>query len=409
MIRASSSSTALLCLGFMSGCGGSDVPDPDDVVAVRGTTPTGALSLHYPRLPDSVGVTLSEDLRLGSLDGHPSLAFGDIRSIEAASDGTIFVLDYQASDIRTFDATGTYLGTIATEGDGPGELSNANGMILIADTLLWVQDHGKRMMLGLARDGTELHRIPMHVGNHGYMWNGTVDDRDRFWKPTDVSERPDVYPPPEGLNESVSVAYLVSYDIHTESVDSVLLGPRTYRSLVKHVGTGSMHLQIPFDVSPVTVVDPTGGFWHSDGSGYQIVRLDESGDTTLVISADVPPLPVTIEDQRKYVAQMTERDETMRSVAEEVVQVMRETQPAIAGLSLDDSGNVWVRRGATADPVRFDVFSPEGDFLAAVGMALPVSEYLPPRFRSGSVYVLTHDELDVPYVVRAAVPVEALR
>ncbi len=64
---------------------------------VRETLPNGAVLVRHMSLPatDAPEVTVAEvDLKLGVMDGDPNFIFGDIRGVEAASDGTIYVLDY---------------------------------------------------------------------------------------------------------------------------------------------------------------------------------------------------------------------------------------------------------------------------------------------------------------------------
>ena len=80
------------------------------------------------------------DLTFGSLDGDdPNLIFGDIRGIQAASNGTIYVLDFQATEVRAYDPDGQYLRTIAGPGEGPGEITEANGILLSGDTLVVIE------------------------------------------------------------------------------------------------------------------------------------------------------------------------------------------------------------------------------------------------------------------------------
>ncbi|MDX1389196.1 MAG: 6-bladed beta-propeller, partial [Acidobacteriota bacterium] len=71
-----------------------------------------------------------------------------MRGVEAAGDGTIFVLDYQAAEVRAFGPDGAYLRTVATRGEGPGEIREANGFKLVGDSILWIQDHGQWQMIG---------------------------------------------------------------------------------------------------------------------------------------------------------------------------------------------------------------------------------------------------------------------
>ena len=78
----------------------------------RETLPGGAVLLRYPDLPaidaDSPDVTEAQvDLQFGSVEGtDPNLIFADIRGIQAASDGTIYVLDFQATEVRAYDPGG---------------------------------------------------------------------------------------------------------------------------------------------------------------------------------------------------------------------------------------------------------------------------------------------------------------
>ena len=101
---------------------------------------------------------------MGTGDGDLATVFGDVRGIEAGRYGTIYVLDYQASEVRAFDREGRFLHTVASKGEGPGELTEANGMILIGDTLLWIQDHAKWMMIGVDREGKEVARLTLRPG-----------------------------------------------------------------------------------------------------------------------------------------------------------------------------------------------------------------------------------------------------
>ncbi|MDE2715386.1 MAG: 6-bladed beta-propeller [Chloroflexota bacterium] len=128
---------------------------------LRETLPNGAVLVRYPDLPaiDSVGPEVAEahvDLQFGSVDGSdPNLTFGAIR-VQAASDGTIYVLDQQAAEVRVFDSDGRYLRTIVRQGEGPGEIGGANGIFLSRDTLLWINDTRQRTIIGVDADGEEV-------------------------------------------------------------------------------------------------------------------------------------------------------------------------------------------------------------------------------------------------------------
>lgn len=391
------------------GCDGGSSGAPG-VVSTRDTLADGVVRVLYEALPDSVDRRVEVDLRIGTLDGDAPYVFGDVRGIDADAEGTIYVLDYQASEIRAFGPDGQYLRTVASEGGGPGELTEANGMILLGDSLLWVQDHAQWTFLALRTDGIEVRRVPMHVRNYSYVWNGTVDDHGRFWKPTTHSVEPRGMPPEEGLQESSARSYLVRLDPSSQVKDSIFLGERTSRYHVTRRGNGWMSRTVPYQPNPITIVDPSGGLWMTDGSAYRIARLDDSGDTLMIVEAGVPPPSVTEEDRDVLVSSMLERGEEFRRAAEDLANVLPETKPAISGLVVDDEGRLWVRRGEDErrEP-RFDVFGPDGTFEMAVRLGFRPAPYLAIRIRDGRVYALVRDELDVPYVVRATIDAPATR
>lgn len=386
-----------------AGCAG-DAADAH-VAAVRDTLPNGAVRVRYAAL-DTLPAPIEPDLRLGAVEGDPHFVFGDVRSVEAGSDGTLYVLDVQASEVRAFDAAGQYLRTVATRGQGPGEISGANGMQLVGDTMLWVQDHGKWMMLGLSTAGHEITRVPMHVLSYGYVWNGAIDERGRFWKSATHSEGPVPLEPPEGLNQGVSHEFFKSWDPATDASDSVYVGTRAWRSWALSRSSGRSFYTIPFDPLPITRIDPAGGFWRADAGDYRIARIDEGGDTTLVIEAAVDARPVTDADREGWVGPAVARGAPRRSL-EQIVALAGESHPVIAGLTVDDRGRLWVQRDAAPDtPPILDVFERDGTYDGSVRPAFRPASYMPLRIRAGRMYAIVRDSMGVPYVVRAALPFE---
>ena len=191
--------------------------------------------IHYPALPaiDHVGPEVTEahvDLQLGSRGGDdPNVIFGDIRGVQAASDGTIFVLDYQAIEVRVFSPDGEFLRTIVRQGEGPGEVREANGIVLSGDTLLWVNDHGQWVVVGVDPAGEELRRFAKPIRSYGYIWDGMFDRQGRYWRQDEHADDEELVDEETGPYEELFRAYYKSYDLSTEEVDSVYTGESTYR------------------------------------------------------------------------------------------------------------------------------------------------------------------------------------
>lgn len=83
--------------------------------------------------------TLTETLRLGGEDEGP-LSFDIVKGIDADAEGRIFVYDRQTQDIRMFAADGSLIRVIGRRGAGPGEMRDAEGIVLAPDGKLWVRD-----------------------------------------------------------------------------------------------------------------------------------------------------------------------------------------------------------------------------------------------------------------------------
>ena len=229
-------------------------------------------------------------LRFGSLEGDdPNLIFGDIRGVQAASDGTIYVLDYQSTEVRAYDPEGRYLRTVARKGEGPGEITEANGILLSGDTLLWMNDHARWVIVGVDPDGNEVRRFDKPVRSYGYIWDGVFDRRGRYWRDDSHSEDGIVYPPPPGLSTSIYRSYYKSHDLTSGAVDSVFLGESSSRSYSYEDAVGLWQgLPLMFEAGERFAVNPSGGFWRANTARYRVVRTNEDGDTLLVIEAGLP-------------------------------------------------------------------------------------------------------------------------
>lgn len=371
----------------------------------RDTLANGAIHIRYPGLPDDRIATAEPELRLGVMDGDPNFVFGDVRGVDAGADGTIYVLDRLDSEIRAFDPSGRFLRTIASKGEGPGEITEANGMILAGDTILWIQDHAKWMMIGLSPDGNELVRAPMPSLHYGHVWDGTVDDAGRIWKPAYHSDLEDDQVRREGLDESSGPIYLKSLDPTTRAVDSVYVGDYSARQYLSQMGNGWWHIYFPFDPRRVTAVDPAGGFWQAHTAAYRVARLNEAGDTTLVLNVDAERIPLSAGERAEFIDRVGDVGPESRRIAEAVADLMLDTKPLIQKLIVDDKGRLWVERTVEegANPL-YDLFNRNGDFLGSVALSFTPNPNLPIRIRHGHIYAVVLDKLDVPSIVRARVP-----
>jgi hypothetical protein len=391
-----------------AGCGG-DAGAGGAAEVTRLERPGGGVLVRYGSLPAEATHRIEPDLVLGALDGEEWEMLGDIRGVDAGSDGAIYLLDFQPRLVRVFGADGSYLRTLGGPGDGPGEITQANGLVKEPGGLLWVNDPGKMRILGLRPDGTEVLRAPFPVLSFGFSWAGEKDALGRFWgfRTESVSGAAAGIPEP-GMNEFRSRVWFHAVHPETEARDSVYVGERSGRSFVTMMPGGGWSVRsIPFVPSAVTLVDPEGGFWATEGGDWRVVRLDARGDTVLEIEAGVARRAITREDRERLVQSNIEQARLEEAAARELVSGVPDRAPALTRLFLDDVGRIWVLRAVAeeGEAALWDVFDRDGTHVASAEFGISrVSAGVTPRVRNGNLYLVAHAEEGFPIVVRAPVP-----
>ena len=376
----------------------------------RETLPNGAILVRYPDLPDvdSVGPEVTDaqiDLKLGSVEGDdPNLIFGDLRGIQSASDGTIYVADNQALEIRVFSSEGQYLRTIVRRGEGPGEILRTNGIILSGDTLLWVNETRQWTIIGVDPEGNELRRFTKPVWVRGYIWDGVFDRRGRYWKETmhgdaEAEARRDQA---TGLFNDEYRSYYKSYDLATGGVDSVFMSEGVYREYIVRREGRTFYFPIRFLPFDIAAVHSSGGFWHARTDSYRLIRTGEGGDTVVVVEAGLPVQPVTDADRSAYVEEFVEHYPEERRGIEAAAALAPEVKPILESFFVDDQARLWVKRVVPPDASPFyDLFSEDGDYLGSVRLAFTPAPNTVIWVQHGNIYTWVVDDLDVQYVVRA--------
>lgn len=388
---------ALAVLPLTAGCG-------DEAVASGWAVQEDTLASGAPRvvnLPPSDGIeprwVVEEELRIGSIDDVGPATFGQIKAIAVTDDGRIAVLDAQAQEIRLFAPDGEHLRTFGGKGEGPGELSNANGMVLGPDGLLRVNDPRSARLSFFHPDSGFVRSAPLDVQSWGFLWDGVVDSAGRIYESGSATlddERWRVLKVYDAEGRWTDTVRLSTYEIN-RSEDP----PGAYRW---QAGSGGGMVGVPFWPGGARALDPEGFFWSKGGgtNDYRIARTTFRDDTTLVFESRRVPMPVTA----------TERDSAISRIREitggqqlDWSRIPAE-KPVVRNIFLDESGRPWVRVTAPGDTLTtFDVFRRDGRYEGTVVTRLPIADYWEPVVRGDRFYTLVTDELDVPYVVRARI------
>ncbi|HMS03530.1 MAG TPA: hypothetical protein PKE51_11175, partial [Gemmatimonadaceae bacterium] len=97
--------------------------------------------------------------------------FADVRDFVVDSSGGLWVLDFAEQRIRRFDADGRPLPDAGRRGSGPGELTNANGLLVAADRTVWTSDPHNGRLTVFAEDGTFLRQHVVPIGSFWLRWD----------------------------------------------------------------------------------------------------------------------------------------------------------------------------------------------------------------------------------------------
>lgn len=348
-------------------------------MAVIGCAGAGADS----RLPEWQAV---EELRLGGEDEGP-LSFSDIRSFAVEDDGSIYLLEAQANEVRVFDAAGEFIRTIGRRGQGPGEFERANGIDLTPDGHLWVYAPGPRRLAHFTADGEFVRNYIPPVASWGALWNGGMSPE---WR---------LYDHQSFAADTGIVQAIITADLRTERVDT-LPAPACPAVDPGYYSFPRGAMPIPFSAGRLQLIDATRArIWCVD---TREIRVHEypigATEPTRTLVATVSAEPVTAAERDSAIASV-ERFKEQVGDAPTDYSLIPPVKAVVEGISMDDAGRVWVR-ARTADGFRLVGFDTDGQPFASVVLPEPPLRWAPVIVRGDRVWYVTTDEDDVPFLVR---------
>jgi hypothetical protein len=360
------------------------------------TLTSGQVAVHNPRgslWSGGEDWRITEQIRVGTLDGTGPDMFGAITEFEVDQYGRFWVFEGQAQEIRVFDANGIHIRTVGRQGEGPGEFNRVIGMDWGPDGHLWLADPSNNRLSVVDTAGVFVASHPTIGGIMVMPWPGGFDDSGFFYT--------------YGIDPTVEDDFalvMVRYDADLQPIDSVappeFPGERQYFELRNE--DSWMMTGVPYTPSLEWHLTREGTYWAGLTGVYHIFQLSWQGDTLRSIRRDYEPLPVTAADldqAREGLEWFTDaggKPDWSR---------IPSRKPAFEEFMFDDEGNLWVQMVAEGDLEGrlFDVFDPQGRYLGEVILPFPVDFYPAPIIRNGYLYAVTEDELEVPFVVRALI------
>lgn len=402
--------SALIGATFIGACGGGagdggdwqgTVRDSAGVTVVSNTG-SGAWSADE-------AWTLEEDLRIGTAAGEPAYQFGQIVGIDVDSDGRIYVMDQQASEVRVFSPAGEFITSMGKPGGGPGELGQAAGPVFVGpgDTVS-VPDFGQQRITRFTRDGEP-------AGDHPLLMTGGIPVK---WMET---------PRQELVHQSMIMAMpgqaavepknlLLRRDRQTGSLDTLMVMPAG-ETMDFSGGQPRMKLFAP---EPTWGILPDGRLVYGNNARYRMEIYDPEGELRRIVTRDHEPRLISDRDEQEFtrvIREAWERAGMPPQAMDMMSQALSfaEYYPAFVGVYGGPEGTMWVQGAQSPEAVLeggatfdlqdiggpdWDVFDSEGRFLGVVHMP---ERFMPLLFKDDFIYGVFRDELDIQYVTRMRV------
>lgn len=336
---------------------------------------------------------LEEDLRIGRLEGEGPDVFGQIRGVIPGADGTIWIMDSQASELRQFDSNGAFLRTVGGPGEGPGEFGSNPCAFAGPDDEIWVESGGRWQRFGPAGELLGGQQVTRSLGCGILAWRG----------------------------EELAAA-LARFDPRTQDITAALiLHDRSADGTVTARDTVAMpaipdapivawyegerrrrSMRLPLAHSPGYFLQNNGVFWVTDGGGaYRFRRQTLEGDTLLVVERAYDPVPVpdSIRTAEIEGLKWDERGYPDDFDPAEVPAVF----PPFERIVEAGDGMLWLRRRIEGGRISFDVFDTNGEFLGNVGVPPEYGTFRIHSITKDHIFGVIRDELDVQYAVRVRI------
>lgn len=332
--------------------------------------------------------TLTEDLRLGSIDGDADDAFSNIGSVLTDADGRLYIMEILGTEIRVYDSTGAFLHTIGRAGDGPGEVGGATG-IRASDEGIWILDFGSYNYHLYATSGEHIRSRRRRVNSGLIPWRGVIS-------PSGIVDFG--VGRMAGAEESSNVIVRHAVDGDDPPADTLPV-PTYSRPGLINSRTGEREASVPFSPALEWGLSPAGDLWYGVSDAYRLVGVNLSGDTVGIVERRVDPIPISSTEFDAAVERIRENEEIDPGVSLDPER-MPDSKAQFLTLNWDSEGNLWVRVPPGPDGgSAWDVFDTDHRYLGRVETSVELIE-LVETIADDVLFGVTKDEFDVNYVVR---------
>jgi hypothetical protein len=360
---------AVALVAALSACG----PEQPAATPAAARDSAGVTIVENPD-PDARGLTewgYTQVLDIGAVGGDGPDAFYQVADAALLSDGRIAVADRGSSEIRFFDATGSFLGAAGRRGGGPGEFLDIQQLLRGPLDSLFVYDGKAQRVSVLTGDGTIVRAVPLFTGAVPGALLGRLPDGAWLAHTSDLpSKKFDIEP---GLSRApVHVIRIVQNE---DKVDTIAAFPgREY--FFQPAGKGATFAPPPFGRTARFAFDRDRLFVTTGTP--EIREYDLGGRLLRILRTARSPVAVTPATVEAWVRERAARLPRVKMPAdrspEEAIRGSIEgvpvppTLPPFGAMLTDPDGNLWVGdyQEISVPSDGWTVYGPDGTIRARV-------------------------------------------
>ncbi len=327
----------------------------------------GVTAVINPKEPMFQGniFTLEEDLSIGQIEGTEEYMFEYLWTILVDEKENIYTIirTGRETQIRVFDRLGTYIRSIGSQGQGPGEFSFVGNFQITPNNKLMVIDTNASKLSFFSLDGDYLRRTPylgVRVNNVQINSNGNYFLYSSEYQGQRIP----------GSLYSANKLELFGPDFNFIK----LVVKDEYRNIDGAIAPPWMIIRFPSTDLAICGFSEIYEFQIYDLNGHLVQKISKDFD------------PVEINEYEKEKRNWTERKGLPKYL------------PAFQDFSVDEDGRIYVQtfeRHLDKDEFYFDVFESDGKYITKIPLKI-----LPKYWKNGKMYAAEEDENGYLYIKR---------
>lgn len=311
------------------------------------------------------------ELSIGEADGDSAeYALDGVVGAARLSDGRIVVANFQALDLRYYDALGRHVRTVGRKGNGPGEFRLLPGIGRIGDTIL-VWDAFANRISRFDPTGAFGGSVSVRNSEMTYLrLTGFLADGSLLVNPLKLGDTARLREE-EYVN---SVTYLRFSA--TTGRQTHVLGPY-FSSEAFRAMLGSNYVSEPVIFGRRGLMAIAGtGFYRAETNRFQATFYSPEGNPVRTLRRPYEAVRATAEDvaaTRRLLGEdddLTRMDPDLGAVQRRLAEKIphRPMLPAVSQIRVDRQDNLWMQAYAAPDAksAEWSVFDPEGHWLVVV-------------------------------------------